>query len=119
MTSFCVFGISKSRCKLHAEKKVSHIGMTASEWGDATRKMAATIFESQDRIEQISPEFDAPQFCEDWMQAQPGQIKNAVIMYRGPKIDKYGGVAMKKGAPAMAWIEYCENKLSQRSLGEF
>lgn len=119
MTSFCVYGISKSRCKQHAEKKVSHIGMTVSEWGEEVRKKAAEIFESQDKSEQISPEFDAPQFCRDWIAAQPSEIRNATIMHRGPKIDKHGGTVMKKGMPVMTWIEYDESKVSQRNLGGF
>lgn len=119
MSSFCVYGISKSRCRAHAEKKVSHIGMTVSEWGEAVRQKAAEIFNSQEKSEQISPEFDAPQFCLDWIAAQPNEVRNAVIMHRGPKVDKHGGVVMKKGAPVMTWIEYDESKLSQRSLSGF
>lgn len=119
MSSFCVYGISKSRCKQHAEKKVSHFGKTVSEWGDEVRQKAAELFDTQDKSEQISPEFDAPQFCRDWIAAQPSEIRNAVIMYRGPKTDKHGGTVMKKGAPVMTWIEYDESKLSQRNLGGF
>ncbi|MYM25761.1 hypothetical protein GTP46_24335 [Duganella sp. FT135W] len=95
MGAFCVFGISKSACKSAADKAVltyvvrdgKTISLTVDEWRVKRDAMAAKLFDESEKPVRISPEFDAPQFCEDWMAAAPGEIKLAKVMVRGPKFD--------------------------------
>lgn len=51
---------------------------------------------------------DAPQFCKDWLAAQPGEVRQPVIMCRSPKVDKDGKPIYRKGLPVMAWMEFDE-----------
>lgn len=61
------------------------------EWAGRVAAMAAELFETTDKRVKVSPELDAPQFCQDWINAQPDEVRHAVIMVRGPKVDKNGG----------------------------
>lgn len=98
MGGFCVFGVSKSACKAAADKAVltivvrdgETISLTIDEWRVKRDAMAIRLYEESEKLVRISPEFDAPQFCRDWMAAAPGEIKLAKIMVRGPKFDGGG-----------------------------
>lgn len=90
MGAFCVFGISRSFCKAEAEKKVVAYNMTIEEWAIARDRFAAKLFEESEKPVRISPEFDSPQFCHDWMAVAPSEIKLAKVMVRGPKYDGGG-----------------------------
>lgn len=91
MGAFCVFGISRSACKAEATRRtptyVSENGerreLTMAEWAAARDQMAANLFEHGEKVARISPELDAPQFCQDWLAAGPSEVRSAVVMVRG------------------------------------
>ncbi len=84
MGAFCVFGVSRSVCRKSAEKSVSEmkiegqkvVGLTIAEWGAAVRAVADEVFTSTEKRVRISPEFDAPQFCRDWIETSPGEVRD-------------------------------------------
>jgi hypothetical protein len=114
MGAFCVFGVSKSACKAAADKAVLAIvirdgettSLTIDEWRVKRDAMAAKLFEESEKPVRISPEFDAPQFCRDWMAAAPSEIKLAKVMVRGPKFDGGGKPVKRNGVQVMTWLEY-------------
>lgn len=125
MGGFCVFGISMTACRKKAERitptEIPNSGRksySAPEWGAIVRAKAAELFESEIKRERISPELDSPQFCADWIASQPGQTRQTVVMYRGQKIDKHGGVVMRNGAPVMTWIEFDPAKMPPPPFGK-
>lgn len=115
MGAFCVFGVSKSICKDRAGKKVSETYdpdlkrmPTVPEWAEKRNALAEKLFEEQIKREKISPEFDAPQFCRDWVAADPFHVKMPIIMVRAEKTDKNGERVIRKGVPVMTWVEWVE-----------
>lgn len=115
MGAFCVFGISKSVCRAQAEKKTpvaegsgkDRRYLTMQEWAVKRDEMTEQLFTADGtRSVKISPEFDAPQFCNDWIAVNPSHIRNARIMVRGPKVDESGAPVKRNGAPVMTWLEY-------------
>lgn len=98
MGAFCVFGVSRAACKLLAEKKTpTHEGegknrreLTMAEWTERRDRLAQQLFEQTEKPARISPEFDAPQFCTDWINVAPAQLKLTTVMVRGPKFDGGG-----------------------------
>lgn len=64
------------------------------------------MFADATRRVKIGPELDAPQFCRDWLAVDPGHVKDAVIMVRGPKIDKHGNKVKRRGVTVETWLEY-------------
>lgn len=105
MGAFCVFGVSRAACKLLAEKKTpTHEGegknrreLTMTEWVELRDRLAQQLFEQTEKPARISPEFDAPQFCADWINVAPAQLKLATIMVRGPKVDAGGQSGKAQG----------------------
>jgi hypothetical protein len=67
---------------------------------------AASFFLTEEKLVKVSPEFDAPQFCRDWLATTPGEVRRACIMARGPKMDKQGNPVLKEGAPVLTWLPY-------------
>lgn len=114
MTSFCVFGVSKQLCRQKAERKIptfimkerKRIDLTPVEWGALVAKAAAELFDTIDKQAKISPAFDAPQFCHDWLRVSPSEVRLTKIMVRKPKLDERGKPIMRKGAPVLSWHEY-------------
>lgn len=114
MGAFCVFGVSRSLCRAKAEKKVPTVVGTGQdrryvpigEWAQNVKAMSAELFEGEQRAVKISPEFDAPQFCHDWISVSPSEVRNTKIMVRGPKTDENGKPILRNGAPVMTWHEY-------------
>lgn len=114
MGAFCVFGVSRAACKLLAEKKTpTHEGegknrreLTMAEWVERRDRLAQQLFEQTEKPQRISPEFDAPQFCADWISVAPAQLKLATIMVRGPKVDGGGNPVKRKGVQVMAWTAF-------------
>jgi len=131
--AFCVYGISRSLCRKMAAKRVPEtyyvtdtadvtkkrlVALTPPQWGEEVNKEGDKDFETATKRVKISPELDTPQFCRDWITAQPADVKNAVVMARVPKTDKLGAVVMKLGAVVMTWAEYDESKQWARPFGE-
>jgi hypothetical protein len=115
MGAFCVYGASKSLCRARIEKKLSSSydedlkrAPTVAEWAAKRDKLTEAAFVAQEKREKISPEFDAPQFCKDWIAADPSHIRMPLIMVRAEKTDKHGERILKAGAPVMTWVEYVE-----------
>lgn len=123
MGAFCVFGVSRSHCRKQAEKNVMTFAieqlphpphtrrreLTVVEWSERVQAEAGRLFEATDKQVRISPELDAPQFCEDWIAAAPGETKLTKIMCRGDKIDKHGAIVMRGGMAVQAWLDYDPN----------
>lgn len=123
MGAFCVFGVSRSHCRKQAEKNILTFTieqlpypphtrrreLTISEWAGLVQAESARLFDESEKQVRISPELDAPQFCRDWVAAQPGETKLTKIMCRGDKIDKHGAVVLRDGAPAQTWLNYDEH----------
>jgi len=114
MSAFCVFGVSREICRTAVAKQqpvflVGPFGrrdLTPQEWGAEVERIADRVFNETTKIGRISPEFDSPQFCNDWIAVSPDQVKLTQIMVRIPATDKQGGVKMRKGVPVMAWTPY-------------
>lgn len=110
MGAFCVFGISRGLCRAEAARKTpvgdKHSSLSPAEWAAKRDVLAARLFEEATRRVKISPELDAPQFCTDWLAADPGQARDTVIMVRGPKRDKLGEIVRRRGVIVQTWVEY-------------
>jgi hypothetical protein len=112
MGAFCVFGVSRQVCRKQAESKVKTIDketghhLSVVEWGDLVRAEGDRMFEVSVKQVRISPEFDAPQFCYDWLAVSPGEVRLTRVMVRGPKTDKNDRPMVRNGAPVMTWLPY-------------
>jgi hypothetical protein len=116
MTAFCVFGISYAQCKALAEKNVESYDakekrtLTQEEFAERVEQAAKELFEGGAKLKQISPAFDAPQFCEDWIRVglKSNCIRQPKVMTRGVKIDKHGAPVANKdtGLAVMTWVPY-------------
>lgn len=119
MGAFCVFGVSRQVCRKQAESSVKTIDketgrhLSVTEWGERVRAEGDRVFAETERQVRISPEFDAPQFCRDWLAVTPGEVRLARIMVRGPKTDDNGKPMMRKGSPVMTWLPYDEASARQ------
>jgi len=106
MGAFCVFGVSRQVCRRQAEASVKTVDkeagrhLSVTEWGERVRAEGDRVFEEAQRQVRISPEFDAPQFCYDWLAVSPSEVRLARVMVRGPKTDENGKPMMRKGAPS-------------------
>lgn len=114
MGAFCVFGVSKSTCRAKAEKKVPNVigsgrdrqPIPISEWAEQVKAKSEEYFFGEQKPVKVSPEFDAPQFCRDWLSVSPSEVRMARIMVRGPKKDDSGAPVVRNGAPVMTWVPY-------------
>lgn len=106
MSAFCVFGMTESLAKTLAARKAPPKKelekMTAEDLRQWYADRAAKIFESA-KHRQVSPEFDAPQFCHDWIELANKTVKSdgLIVMFRGPKPD--AAVSKRTGKPLMTW----------------
>lgn len=72
MSGFCVFGVTRQDCLKRARAKVStrdsatKLQLRPEEWAARVDAEADRLFEIA-RPKQISPAFDSPQFCADWI----------------------------------------------------
>lgn len=64
------------------------------------------MFKEATRRVKVSPELDTPQFCLDWLAVSPGEVREPVIMVRGPKLDKHGNLIKRAGVVVETWLEY-------------
>lgn len=77
--------------------------MTAEDLQQWYADRAAKILESA-KHRQVSPEFDAPQFCDDWIALARKTVGHdgLRVMVRGPKPD--GRPNKSTGKMPMAWL---------------
>jgi hypothetical protein len=122
MGAFCVFGVSKGLCKHKAARKIPTFvvvdkntkrELSPVEWAARRDAHAAKLFDEADRPVKVSPEFDAPQFCHDWLAVSPGEVKLARVMVRGPKIDKKGNPVVRGGGARPYLAGVCANVASR------
>jgi hypothetical protein len=112
MGAFCVFGISRTQCREAAARKTPTFDtegkrdLSPVEWAVKRDELAEQMFAEATRRVRISPELDAPQFCRDWIAADPQHVRDTVIMVRGPKRDKHGAEVKKDGTTVETWLEY-------------
>lgn len=90
MGAFCVFGISRALCLVQASKRqptfIPGAGgrhYTVAEWAQLRNQLAEDLFLNSTKVERISPELDAPHFCQDWIDVNPAELRLAKIMVRG------------------------------------
>jgi hypothetical protein len=91
MGAFCVFGISRTACLAAATKRVLEFEvvdgvrhyLTLEQWAAKRDLVAEQLFQSGARAIKVSPEFDAPQFCHDWLAIDPNHVRLAGIRVRG------------------------------------
>ena len=109
MSAFCVFGMTEALAKSLAAKKPPKRDMSPKEYEDYLADKAEEIFEKAAR-RQLSPLYDAPQFCEDWIAVANRTIRAASlkIMVRDVKVDKKGQPVISKRTkqPLMTWRPY-------------
>lgn len=109
MSAFCVFGMTESLAKTLAARKAPPKKelekMTAEDLQQWYADRAAKIFESA-KHRQVSPEFDAPQFCQDWIAVARKTVDHdgLRVMVRGPKPD--GRPNKRTGKIPMTWLPY-------------
>jgi len=108
MSAFCVFGMTEVIARQSASKK-----SPPPEWDASTE---AFYNDYEERIyktgtpRQVSLTFDAPQFCQDWIDLARKQMRtrSLKIMYRGKMTDKHGvpRINKKTNEPVMGWVPY-------------
>ncbi len=109
MSAFCVFGMTESLAKTLAARKAPPKKelekMTADDLQQWYADRATKIFESA-KHRQVSPEFDAPQFCHDWIALARKTVghKGLRVMVRGPKPD--GKPNKRTAGIQMTWLPY-------------
>jgi hypothetical protein len=113
MSGFCVFGVTKALARKRAEDKVPAVDaktkqeLTKDEWTERVEAEAARIFQTAKPVK-ISPAFDAPQFCRDWIDVglRTMQVRAPKVMARGKKLDASGNPLLNKktGEPVMGWV---------------
>lgn len=120
MSGFCVYGVSMTACIKTARSKVRNytigdfgkkIYMTVEEWDRSVLEKADKLFNSS-KEKQISPAFDSPRFCRDWIEVgvKTKQISRHKIMCKGPKTDDKGAPVIRKGKPVIAWVSFSESR---------
>jgi hypothetical protein len=117
VTAFCVFASSMPVARERAEKKVPLVDKdskpprryTEAEWRALVDERASDVFASMSPV-QVSPAFDAPQFCEEWISIArtTGEYEGYVIKCRGTSLDAKGNPKISKstGMPIITWVLY-------------
>jgi hypothetical protein len=117
VSGFCVFGVTRQDCLRPARAKVStkdpktKATLSPAEWDERVQVVADELFAIA-RPKQISPAFDSPQFCADWialgLRGVPPQIRAPQVMAKGKKVDKKGSEIVRKGVPVIGWVPYAQ-----------
>ena len=110
MSAFCVFGMTESLAKALAARKAPPPkkeleNMTTEDLRQWYADRAAKIFQSA-KHRQVSPEFDAPQFCHDFIALARKTVGHdgLRVMVRGPEPD--GRPNKRTGKIPMTWLPY-------------
>lgn len=91
MSAFCVYGMTSLIAKVRAEKR--HMPKDFEGTREEFMLMQQEEILKKSTVCQVSPAFDAPQFCNDWIALAKKQMKvsRLKIMCRGQKKDAKGG----------------------------
>lgn len=113
MSAFCVFGASMAVARARAEKKIPTREhgqlLSEAEWRRRVEAQASRIFERVTPV-RISGEFDAPQFCEEFISlaARCGgkHVSRLKVMQIGEKLGAKGNLKINKrtGKAAIGWV---------------
>lgn len=79
--------------------------MTAEDLRQWYADRAAKIFESA-KHRQVSPEFDAPQFCHDWIALAQKTVKTKGLLVMSRHPNPNSQVSKRTGKPNMAWLRF-------------
>lgn len=119
MSAFCVFASSMPVARERAEKKVptrdpkTKVLLTQVEYRAAVEEVAKGIFATMNPV-QVSPAFDAPKFCDEWISLAraTGLYEGYTVRCRGVSYDKNGApkISKTKGTEIIAWVEYDPRK---------
>lgn len=119
MSAFCVFGSSMPIARERCEKKIplrdeaTKKLLTQAEWLARVEEAAVTYFAKMAPV-QISPAFDAPKFCEEWIALahRSGLYARFSVMCRWQKVDEKGKPKVKKssGLPMIGWVAYVPSR---------
>lgn len=119
MSAFCVFASSMPVARERAEKRVptrdpvTKVLLTEVEYRAAVEEVATEIFAAMKPV-QVSPAFDAPQFCDEWISIArtTGLYEGYVVKCRGVSHDKKGApkISKTKGTEIITWVAYDPRK---------
>ena len=108
MSAFCVYGMTDVIAKQSASRK-----SPPRDWEGTREEFREDL---QERIykngthRQVSPAYDAPQFCREWMELAKKHMRarGLKIMCRGEKLDKHGAPRINKKTkqPVIGWVPY-------------
>jgi len=116
MSAFCVFGMTETVARRLAERQFdTHWAKLTKEQRDSlTPEDSRTWIESRtmeilegDRVQQVSPPFDAPQFAREWIDLarRTAKARRCEVMVRCEKRDRHGARVISKATnlPVMGW----------------
>ena len=114
---FCVFGVSKKKCKTAAEKKVNAMrGELAPKTQKQHEKMIETVTNeifAKAKPAAISSELSSPSLVEDFivLAKKTGGIRALKGMRKVHKTDKKGALQFQKrtNKPVFEWVELESN----------
>ncbi|WP_193090157.1 hypothetical protein [Advenella sp. FME57] len=121
MSAFCVFGMTDVIARQSASKK-----SPPPEWNASTQAFYDGYEEQIYKTgahRQVSLTFDAPQFCQDWIDLAKKHMRTRglKIMYRGQVTDKHGAprINKKTNEPVMGWVPYDGSWETRPKTGAF
>lgn len=110
MGAFAVFGISRGHIREQVLKRVAPgRNITPAQFEKSIDEIVDKKFETKRARIRISPEFDAPQFCVEFMAHanKADGFRDLAVYARQPKKNKLGEpMKNKKGRPVISWQPY-------------
>lgn len=111
MPGFCVFGMTEPLARRLAASKPPPKAMLEAKASDAEidawRQAQVEEILKSGKARMVSNEFDAPQFCRDWIDLAQRTVKHSrlKVMVRDIKKDKKGSPVLHKRTkrPLLAW----------------
>lgn len=117
MSTFAVFGMTRDQALAEARKTVKTTrktpkgeeSLTMDEWTALCEKRADEIMQGQ-KVKQLSPMFDAPQFAREFIEVarRTLECRSLQIRFRSARNDETGKLIINKktGAPVVTWQDY-------------
>ncbi|HXS04841.1 MAG TPA: hypothetical protein VN731_10220 [Rhodanobacter sp.] len=109
MSTFAVFGMTKTVAITEAQKKTPAGAMSETQWLKKVDETVETIMRGK-RVKQLSAAFDAPQFAEEFMHIalRMEVCRDMSVKARQVVTDAHGKpVYTKRGkSPKKAWLPY-------------